>query len=72
MLQNIVSTVYIKGNMITVVTNIGWPQWIKWCKYFRSVEHAKYQNMYKFTWLVDLIFVDTEAKIGFWKSDALV
>jgi hypothetical protein len=44
-LQNIVTTVYIKVSINTVVSNIVWPQYIKWCNYLRSVQHAKYQNV---------------------------
>jgi len=44
-LQKIVTTVYSKGSMITVVSNIVWQQWIEWCNYLGSVKHYKYQNM---------------------------
>jgi len=44
-LQNVVTIVYIKGSMITVVSNIVWRQWIKWCNYLGSVQHAIYQNV---------------------------
>jgi len=27
--------------MITVVINIVWQQWIKWCNYLRNVKHDK-------------------------------
>jgi len=38
-----VTTVYIKGGMITVVSMR--PQWMKLCNYLRSVQHNKYQNV---------------------------
>ena len=44
MLQYIVTTVYVKGSKITVVSNIVWPQWIEWCYYLRSFQNTKYQN----------------------------
>jgi hypothetical protein len=69
-LKNIVTAVYSKGSMITVVNNILWPQWIKLCNYLRSVQLIR--TCLSLTSFVELFFVDAEKNIGFRKCEAFV